>query len=207
MVQEATAFEDVIKRLKRAERQLRWVKLAGVGLLLLVGAGLMTGQDQPKKRTVEAEKSILLGPSGQTRAELGVGLMSALSLPRLDGEKPKATGLRLYDEDGEVRAGVGAPPGFVNLSLSGGAGRVSLAATPESTGLLLFGKGEEEVIASLAAQEDGPVALELRDERGRPRAVLGCTSLETPHTGAVTMLPPSSLVLFDKEGKVVFRAP
>jgi len=37
------------------------------------------------------------------------------------------------------------------------------------------------------------------------RAVLGRTNLETPRSGSVETLPLSSLVLFDKEGKVLWK--
>jgi hypothetical protein len=50
--------------------------------------------------------------------------------------------------------------------------------------------------------------VELRDpDTGLTRAVLGSTELENTKTGAVTTQPVSSLTLFDKEGKVLFRAP
>jgi hypothetical protein len=49
--------------------------------------------------------------------------------------------------------------------------------------------------------------LELYDEDVRSRAVLGVTPLETVRTGEGTVTAPSSLVLFDKEGKVIFKAP
>jgi hypothetical protein len=39
------------------------------------------------------------------------------------------------------------------------------------------------------------------------RAALGSIELQDTKTGAVTTQPVSSLVLFDKEGKVLFRAP
>jgi hypothetical protein len=47
----------------------------------------------------------------------------------------------------------------------------------------------------------------LFDENGIERAVLGTTGLQNTRTSAVTTRPASSLTLFDKEGKVLFRAP
>ncbi len=47
----------------------------------------------------------------------------------------------------------------------------------------------------------------VRDASGNTRAVLGSTVLETTQTGAVEKRPPSSLVLFDKDGKVTWSAP
>jgi len=45
------------------------------------------------------------------------------------------------------------------------------------------------------------------NDKGELRATLGATSLETTRTGEVRKRAESSLVLFDKEGKVMWRAP
>ncbi len=47
----------------------------------------------------------------------------------------------------------------------------------------------------------------LNDEEHNTRAVLGSTDLKVPKTGTVIKRSPSSLVLFDKEGKVIWKAP
>jgi len=49
--------------------------------------------------------------------------------------------------------------------------------------------------------------LSLYDDEERPRAVLGTTQLKHPDTGSTEIRAPSSLVLFDEEGKVVWSAP
>lgn len=54
---------------------------------------------------------------------------------------------------------------------------------------------------------DGSTALGFCDKGGKTRAVLGSTKLETTRTGATETTAPSFLVLFDKEGKVIFKAP
>jgi hypothetical protein len=56
----------------------------------------------------------------------------------------------------------------------------------------------------LAARNRASVEL---SENGRTRAVLGHTSLVTKRTGVVEERPVSSLVLFDKDGTVLWRAP
>ncbi len=60
---------------------------------------------------------------------------------------------------------------------------------------------------TLAISPDGSASLELYDKDGNKRAVLGSTSLETTRTGTVTKTAESSLVLFDKKGKVLWKAP
>jgi hypothetical protein len=56
---------------------------------------------------------------------------------------------------------------------------------------------------------NGPTgaAVQLLDNQEHPRAVLGNTSLETTRTGSIESRPLSSLVLFDKDGKVLWNAP
>lgn len=53
---------------------------------------------------------------------------------------------------------------------------------------------------------NGQPAFKLTDEKGA-RAVLGYTTLERTATGVVEQRPASSLVLFDKEGKVLWKVP
>lgn len=55
--------------------------------------------------------------------------------------------------------------------------------------------------------EDGAASLSVLDKDGKLRASFGSTGLETVKTGATEQTAESSLVLFDKKGKVLFRAP
>ncbi len=49
--------------------------------------------------------------------------------------------------------------------------------------------------------------LSLYDDEERRPTVLGTTQLKHPDTGSTEIRAPSSLVLFDEEGKVVWSAP
>jgi hypothetical protein len=96
-----------------------------------------------------------------------------------DGRSPR---LRLCDKDGNVRARLG-------LGKDG------------APGLLLWGKGgEARAMLDL-------LGLRLADEDGKERASLGAREFERTRTGATERTPESSLVLFDKEGKVLWQAP
>ena len=59
---------------------------------------------------------------------------------------------------------------------------------------------------TLFINEQGSPTLKLTDGNGAS-AVLGHTTLETKRTGVTTKRPSSSLVLFNKEGKVIWKAP
>jgi hypothetical protein len=61
--------------------------------------------------------------------------------------------------------------------------------------------------ATLFVGANGEPTLSLADKSGMPRAILGSISLETTKTGTVQNRPPSSLVLFDKDGKVIQALP
>lgn len=54
---------------------------------------------------------------------------------------------------------------------------------------------------------EGQPTLRLMDEKGTARAVLGHTKLERKATEVVEQRPTSSLVLFDKNGKVIWQVP
>ena len=87
----------------------------------------------------------------------------------------------------------------------GGAVRAALAATSDGPSLGLLdenGKGR----AGLSVRTDGP-SLVLRDENGKDRAVLGVTDLTIPRTESIEKRPPSSIVLFNEEGDVLWSAP
>lgn len=53
----------------------------------------------------------------------------------------------------------------------------------------------------------GGAAIEIFDKERKPRAVLGSINLDVIATGEIQKRPESSLVLFGKDGKVVYSAP
>jgi hypothetical protein len=59
----------------------------------------------------------------------------------------------------------------------------------------------------LALSDDGTPLLELLDKDGHSRAVLGRFLLKRTKTGAIEERPESSLVLVDRDGKVLWRIP
>jgi len=101
-----------------------------------------------------------------------------------------APGLALRDSAGELRAAL-------TVALPGG----------DPTLRLWDSAGELRVALDVAGPGGGP-ALSLWDCAGELRAAVGTTPvLETIKTGETTTRPESSLVLFDKNGKVLWRAP
>ena len=84
-------------------------------------------------------------------------------------------------------------------------------ATESKPALAFYDNSDEEKRSAgtvlIAVGEDGNPAINLEDQNGNTRAVLGAVELESNANGASEKRPPSSLVLFDRDGKVISSAP
>ncbi len=125
--------------------QNRRLKMPGVLALVLIAAVVLVGAAAPKPKTIEAEKFVVIDADGEKRAELG------MFRPDADGAPvPK---LRLYDDKGNARAGMGLA--------DDGAWYVGV------------GSEAEDAQAWLEIQHDGSAYLALSDQGGKVRASLG----------------------------------
>ena len=118
--------------------------------------------------------------------------------------------MTLSDEKGEARAALsllsdGSP--ILWLRDEKGKLRATLAVFPDGNPILGLYDEKGKSRATLGLLRDGGPSLTFCDEKGRSRAELGVSSLETIRTGAVEKRAESSLVLFDKDGKVLWAAP
>jgi hypothetical protein len=144
------------------------------------------GQVARKPAVLESEKFILRDSSGNMRAELSMsagGSGPALYLYH-KGERPDN------------------PPHAIDLEVLDQHSQVGPAITRIG---LRDGKGQ--MLAKLEVSSGGQVALTLRDEQFKDRAVVGSVALQQTKTGSTEARPPSSLVLFDKEGRVIWKVP
>ena len=110
----------------------------------------------------------------------------------------------LFDE--KLKAAFGALGDQTSLNFYEN-GKISFVLGSSSEGPFLKmndKKGEMRIVLSMLFEE--PVVT-LLDEKGQFRAQLGCASLEITKTGSVENRPESSLILFDKVGKVIWKAP
>jgi hypothetical protein len=128
---------------------------------------------------------------------------------------------RLVDEDGKIRAVlVAGSKGDISINFYDryDENRATLGLSSEGQPVLkLFDQGSLEfadkngqIRVRVDVAYDGSPSLRLYDEDGRSRAALGCVSLETAdtaRTGSVEKRAESSLVLSDKQGKVMWSAP
>jgi hypothetical protein len=139
------------------------------------------------------------------------------------GQAPLA-GLRLFDRSGKQVAYFTVVPGplsMASLSLSEetGKSRISFLTVSARTASALSLQGVVGASTSITLTdssgknrielglENDEARVRVSDKTGQARTVLGAITLENPVTGVHERRPESSLALFDKDGKVVWRAP
>jgi len=115
----------------------------------------------------------------------------------------KARRFEVVDPAGKTWTVVG--PSY--LWLYDAAGNLSMSLTTDAgmPGLWLFDATMLRAILGLTAE--GSPSLEFWDKNRKLRAVVGAAHFETEKTKDVTMTSESTLVLFDKDGKVMWKAP
>ncbi len=191
-------LNTLTQRLDRLERENRRLKIAGAILLLALAAVGAMGQVLPKAvpKVVEAERFVVRDTKGKVLATLGT---EASGLPALV----------LSDQNGKRRAGLfvladGEP--HLGLFDQNEKRRAVLAVLADGAPALFLADQNGKDRAGLVLDTSGP-SLVLRDENDKIRAVLGRAALEATATGTVEQRPAASLVLFDKDGKVIWKVP
>jgi hypothetical protein len=163
--------------------------------------GTKKGEEiSPELRVIMAREINLLGLDRKPRIKLAVDQ---------NGEP----GLHFFDEKGRYRAGFSVGKGTPALTMRDRNGlrlQVGLMRLM-STGdewpaiLLIDKKGVER--AMLTLDIGGRPHLALKDDKGNTRAILGSTTLKHTQTVIGGKRPPSSLVLFNETGEVIWKAP
>ncbi|MBI4589738.1 MAG: hypothetical protein HY725_12950 [Candidatus Rokubacteria bacterium] len=216
-------LDTLTQRLDWLEREnCRWLR--GAALVSLLGFAIIAlmGQTSPSSvsKILEAERFVLRDASGRARAILGIQADGSVGL-EFSGETGKpavtlaalrdgAVALELRDRSGRSRASLGVQPnGAARLGFYDQDGKARAGLSTMTAGvpiLSLFDKAGTPR-AALRLLPDGAPTLELLDDETHTRAVLGHTELATARKGTVEKRPAASLVLFDKDGKVIWRAP
>jgi len=98
------------------------------------------------------------------------------------------------------------------LAVTGDDAMVGLVDAEGNTRISLSLIESEPVLNIIDTQKNYRVWIDergvsVRDKSNRNRAVLGTTQLTHPNTGSTEIRAPSSLVLFDEDGNVVWKAP
>lgn len=197
-------------RVLKLEAQIRRQRLAfGSITVLLPLAFLVMAQAAPATKRIVADEFVIADENGTEFAKLS---RSGLEINGYFIHKTKldinSWGINFnYASKNIAYFGAAGGNSMINLGDKIGNG-ISIGVIEDADSFISVHSrkdpGGPEI--RLVMQGEQP-ALQIRDNLFKDRAVLGCTSLEAVKTGSVENRPPSSLVLFDREGKVIFQAP
>ena len=176
-----TDLELLSIRLARMESRFRWMKRAAIILAIVITGGALMAQIRPAPGPGQSLPGDVLG--GRLRVE-----GAQRNPPIVEGEV-RAEHFILVDAKGKERASLvtdGAGSVFLVMFDAAGKTRVNLSVSNEGPSLIFY------------------------DPSGQARTVVGSTTLVPSHVndnGIAEKAPPSSVVLFDKGGKLLFRTP
>lgn len=85
--------------------------------------------------------------------------------------------------------------------------RIAAGLSPEGSATLGLSNSDHKATISLNMRADGNASLDLTDQEGKPRAILGYAELEVLPGGTLDKLPVFSLVLSDPSGRIIWKAP
>ena len=174
------------------------------GVWFLMPPSVLAQDELPK--VIEAQEFRVVDDNGVVRGSIGLN-QSGVTLNFRDVTRTKSAevlvteigvGIVLSDESQEsaIRMMTGGSSGYGSISIT--AAESTLIATPNILTV-------SHPAGSILVDAEKPM-IRVADSRHAPRAILGVTSL-TPPTGSTEIRAPSSLVLFDEEGDVVWSAP
>lgn len=159
---------------------------------------------------LERENRLLKRVGIAALSTIAAVVLMGQALPSSVAKLVEAERFLVRDTAGNPRATLGLlPDGSPSLNLIDKDGNIRMAVgmKPEgSPSLNLYDKTQTNR-AVLATLPDGSPALVLFNKAGETQALLGSNFPMKMHTEDIMTRPASSLVLFDKDGKVVWKAP
>lgn len=191
MTHDSPELRDILKRLGRLEAQNRKLKWGGVALLAVLSGFVLMGQSAPAPQVIEAQRFVLKDAKGNVRAWLGLfGKGSELVLGNVNKE-PKMS-LKVSEGASDLHFYGGEHSGM-NLGVDLGKPAISMAAAEAS--------GTVEISFSAA----GP-AMSLHDGKGFSTTI-GATQPKAQGGGDAKQTSAASVILLDKSGKIIWKAP
>ena len=234
MAEHTPELSAIVSRLERVEKENRRLKRAALGILVLAGAVLLMGQARPD-RTIEAQKFVLKDATGKARAVLGMfagrptlSLYDAQGFPVVSLAGEEGAQLVVSRTGGQELIQIGSfGKGTFGVAIYGkdtggplGRVRAALGVVKGTPGLDLYGE-DPTASADLSVQSSGPsltlshsdgyitldqTSVELSDKQGFQTRI-GSSALQTLRTGETHKTSAASLVMFGKDGKVLWSAP
>ncbi len=198
MIIDLQDLQTITERLGRIEKENRLLKRIGLVLLSVVAVAFVMGQARPA-RTLEATAFILKDETGMVRAKLFMD-------PTINGPS-----LSLYDSKGQRRVWLNQnskrdAEGLILYSDPPEQyGSAQVLLTPDGASLNLLSAKLKGGILLATNSIPGP-ALEIVDAKGFS-ANVGVGELDVPATGEKRTTSAASIILHDKNGKVIWSAP
>ena len=183
-----TAIEE---RLSILEEQNRRLKKGGIIVLIALFSVILMGQAKPSPRSIEAEKFVLKDAHGNVRGWMGVIGEGAELVLGNSNRQPMIT-LEVSTDSGDLHF-YGSRTSGMNIGLNSGEPSISIMGADK--------KGR----AGIAFGKDGP-SLNLEDAKGYS-AFMGATRLDHAVHGEPRFTSAASVILLDKDGKILWKAP
>lgn len=184
----------------KAERLIIYTLLAVLVVATFTDLGPIHAKDKPGEGTFR--KVTVVDEEGRARIVLGVG-------------QDDGAWLTLRDKKGNARVILDYYADFGRFSFIHGSGkpRAFLRSFANGAELILYDEKSNQRIALSSSADGAWLTLRGREsainiyDNDALRAVLGSIDLQVPKTGTVIKRSPSSLVLFDKKGDVIWSTP
>ena len=175
-------IDTVAQRLDRLERENRWWRVIACAAVGVLGFVMLTGATGSKVADeVKARKFIVVDKKGTKRGEFGMVAEGVMPL---------------------------MPLGYIHLALFDkkyGVMRSTMALVGDDSPHLYLNGKDGQIYMEI--EVDGSPRLTIQNNNGA-KAILGQTKLMASQTGVVVEhRPASSLVLINKDGKVIWEAP
>jgi hypothetical protein len=191
MTSDTTELQEIKKRLGALEAQNHRLKWSGLCLLAALSAFVLMGQAAPTPKVIEAQRFVLKDANGEVRAWLGLfGKGSELILGDANKE-PKMT-LKVSEVASDLHF-YGEEHSGMNLGVDLGNPAISMAGANGN------GKADFEFSTS------GP-AMTLQDGKGFS-TILGAAQRRAQAGGEARQSSAASVILLDKSGKIIWKAP
>jgi hypothetical protein len=191
MTSDIPDLQVILERIGKLEVQNRRFRRGCVAILAVLLAVILMGQAAPSSRVVEAQRFILKDSDGNVRGWMGtIGKGSELSLGNVNAQPMMRL---IVSTDASDLHFFGSRKSGMNLGLDSGNPDVSMmGAEGNGAARITFGK-------------NGP-ALTLEDAKGFS-AIMGKAQLEKPASTGDHHTSAASIVLLDKDKKVIWQTP
>jgi hypothetical protein len=191
MTSNTPEMQEIVKRLNEVEAQNRRLKWIGLSLLTVLSAFVLMGQAAPTPRVIEAQRFVLKDAKGNVRAWFGLlGQGSELTLGNINKEPKMA--LRVSEDASDLHFFGGENSGM-NLGVDFGNPAIAMVGRA--------GRGG----AGFAFSTTGP-SVTLKDGNGFS-SVVGAAQWKTQPGEEAKQSSAASVILFDKSGKIIWKAP